>query len=386
MTLRAHALVLALAACVSAAAQSQEQAAPEETRQGAARFFDPVDGQLDLSYFLENPRGFLPVPVLITEPAVGNGGGGVGLFLRPRREAGSEGWARPNLSALGGFATENGTRVGFVGDTSRWLDGRLRTLAGLGAGNVNLDFYRLGTSRFTFSEKARYSLDFHGALVQANWQIAPKSPWAVGLRYIYAEVEPKLREDPSFPGLVDRVRIKVSAPAPILEYDTRDNVFTPTRGVYAESFWLASRESFGSTDRFDRFQQVLLGYLPVRRDITFAARVKYGWASSGTPFFLRPYVELRGVPAARYQGDHAAAVELETRWQFDGRWSVVGFGGGGLTRSSGRFDDSESVGSGGVGFRYELARKFGLHAGVDVAYSRTGTAVYFQVGNAWFRP
>ena len=94
-----------------------------------------------------------------------------------------------------------------------------------------------------------------------------------------------------------------------------------------------------------------------------------------------------GVPAARYQGDHAASVELEARWQFAGRWSVVAFGGGGATRSNrGGFENSDSIGSGGVGFRYELARKFGLHAGMDIARSRNGTAVYFQVGNAWFRP
>ncbi len=45
-------------------------------RTGSARFFDPHDGQLDLSYFLEDPRGFLPIPIVVTEPAVGYGGGG----------------------------------------------------------------------------------------------------------------------------------------------------------------------------------------------------------------------------------------------------------------------------------------------------------------------
>ena len=43
-------------------------------RTGSARFFDPQDGQLDLSYFLEDPRGFLPIPIIVTEPAVGYGG------------------------------------------------------------------------------------------------------------------------------------------------------------------------------------------------------------------------------------------------------------------------------------------------------------------------
>ena len=66
----------------------------------------------------------------------------------------------------------------------------------------------------------------------------------------------------------------------------------------------------------------------------------------------------------------------------------MAFGGAGTTRTSrDAFGDvTQNVGSGGVGFRYELARKFGLHAGIDVAHSPGTTAVYFQVGNAWFRP
>jgi len=46
----------------------------------------------------------------------------------------------------------------------------------------------------------------------------------------------------------------------------------------------------------------------------------------------------------------------------------------------------QNVGSGGFGFRYELARKFGMHAGIDVVHSAGTTAVYIQVGNAWIRP
>jgi hypothetical protein len=66
---------------------------------------------------------------------------------------------------------------------------------------------------------------------------------------------------------------------------------------------------------------------------------------------------------------------------------VVGFGGAGRTwteRANRSF--RQSVGSGGAGFRYELASKFGLNAGMDVAASPGTTAVYFVVGNAWFRP
>ena len=355
-------------------------------REGSARFFDPKDGQFDLSYFLEDPRGFLPIPIVVTEPAVGYGGGAAGMFLRPRREAGDEGWARPDISAVGAFGTQNGTWGAFALDASRWLDGRLRTLLGVGAGQFNLDFFGLGSAPSSLDEGVRFSLQFTGAVAQANWQLAPKSPWALGLRYAYADVDPKPRYS-NFQGLAERVRVKVSAPTTIAEFDTRDNVFTPTRGIYAESSWLASRKALGASDDFERFQQVLIGWHALTDDVTLGARGNYAWSSDGTPFFLRPFIQLRGVPAVRYQGDQAASVELEARWQFFGRWSVVAFGGAGATRTNRQtFAATQSVGSGGVGFRYLLASKFGMHAGIDVAHSPGTTALYFVVGNSWFRP
>jgi hypothetical protein len=400
MHMAANGLVLALASGAASQGLAQGAAEPalgasgagtaspkDAPRSGKARFFDPEDDQLDLSDFLENPRGFLPIPIVITEPAIGYGGGGAGMFLRPRREAGSEGWARPDISAVGAFATENGTKGAFAADASRWKDGRLRTLVGAGTGQVNLDFYGLGPTSSSLDRKVRYSLDFTGAVGQVNWQLAPKSPWAAGLRYVYAEVEPKLRDDPVFPDLADGTHVKVSAPTAVLEYDTRDNIFTPTEGVYAETSMLVSRESLGSSDDFERFQQVLMGWTTLPQRVTLGARGNYAWSSSGTPFFLRPFVTLRGVPAMRFQGEQVASIEGEARWQFQDRWSAVAFLGTGIAQT--RRDDfsaSEKVASGGVGFRYKVARKFGMDVGMDVAHSPGTTAVYLVVGNSWFRP
>jgi hypothetical protein len=362
-------------------------AAQADPAPGPSRFRDPEDGRVDISDFLAKPRGFLPIPIVITEPAVGYGGGAAAMFLRPREAAGAEGWARPNISVAGGFATENGTRAAFAGDSSRWVDGQLRSLGGAAAGRVNLDFYGLGADRASFDRAVHYSLQFTGVLAQANWQLAPRSPWAVGMRYAYANVEPRLREAPLFPGLADRVRMKISAPTPILEYDSRDNIFTPTRGVYAESSLMASRAALGASVDFERFHQVLIGYAPVARDATLGARIDYAWSSEGTPFFLRPYVALRGVQAMRYQGDRMASTEIEVRWPLVERWSFVAFGGAGKTWT--RRDElsvSQDVASGGIGLRYELARRFGMHAGLDVAHSAGTTGIYIQVGSAWFRP
>jgi hypothetical protein len=350
--------------------------------------FDPGDGQFDVSQFLEHPYGFIPIPVIVTEPAVGYGGGVVGMFLRPREEAGHEGWTRPDISAVGGLATQNGTWLAFAGDTSRWLGGRLHTTVGGGAGKVNLDFYGAGLDQPELDQTFHYSLLFKGGVAQANWQLAQKSRWSVGLRYVYADVTPELRDQPPPAGLPNRTGVTVSAPTAILQYDSRDHILTPTRGLYSETSYLAAREALGASVDFERLHEILLGWLPLPHEITLGARADYAWASASTPFFLRPYIQLRGVAAMRYQGAQAASLEVEARWQCYGRWSVVPFLGVGATHFERSLSSSngQSVGSGGIGFRYELARKFGLHAGLDLAHSPGTTAVYIQIGNAWFRP
>ncbi len=45
-----------------------------------AGFIDQIDGHLDMGEYLAENLG-LPVPILITEPAVGYGGGFTGIFL-----------------------------------------------------------------------------------------------------------------------------------------------------------------------------------------------------------------------------------------------------------------------------------------------------------------
>ena len=46
-----------------------------------SELFDPKDGQFDVSQMLAKDLGFLPVPILITEPAIGFGGGLAAVFF-----------------------------------------------------------------------------------------------------------------------------------------------------------------------------------------------------------------------------------------------------------------------------------------------------------------
>ncbi|MGE9270763.1 MAG: hypothetical protein ACQKBU_08155 [Verrucomicrobiales bacterium] len=50
------------------------------------------------------------------------------------------------------------------------------------------------------------------------------------------------------------------------------------------------------------------------------------------------------------------------------------------------FDQIRGTSAGGVGFRYLIARRHGLHSGIDLAWGEDGPAFYLQFGSDWFRP
>ena len=65
-------------------AQTNDAGEPAATN-AISKFRSPEDGWLDASGFLEGRAGFLPVPLIITDPAVGYGGGALSLaIVKPR--------------------------------------------------------------------------------------------------------------------------------------------------------------------------------------------------------------------------------------------------------------------------------------------------------------
>jgi len=71
MIMRGTALVLLLALTPALAAGQKK----------GGVFRDPEDGRLDMSEWLLTKKGFLPIPIIITEPALGYGGGLVLAFF-----------------------------------------------------------------------------------------------------------------------------------------------------------------------------------------------------------------------------------------------------------------------------------------------------------------
>ena len=168
--------------------------------------------------------------------------------------------------------------------------------------------------------------------------------------------------------------------------DTRDDVFTPSRGQSLSLGLTVHAPALGASFEQQSLKLDWAGYRAGPGKATLGLRTIAEASAGDAPFYLRPYVALRGVAKLRYAGERAASAELELRHPAGKRWDVLGFAGAGRacsTRDGNR--GCKSVTAGGVGVRFKAMKLFGLTFGVDVARGPDGTAGYIQIGNAWSR-
>lgn len=349
------------------------------------RLTDPGDGMLDLSEHLLEHRGILPVPIVITEPAVGYGGGLVGIFFdKPLGDAlktslGETGKAvPPNITAVGALGTKNGTRGAFIGHRHTWQADRYRYLGALGKVDARLDYYGL-------LNKARaYQLDGVGLMQQLQAR-AGETDWFFGPRYAWLKVNPAFGD--GWPADLDGRplrEVRIGRLSLVGAHDTRDNIFTPTDGHFVEAELVAASPQLGGTSSYQQVNLRGFDWIPMGKPFILALRGDVQTSRGDIPFFAKPFVNLRGIPAVRYQDNNAAVAEVELWWQATPRWSLLGFTGAG--RAWGKrdtFSQAETVSTVGAGFRYLIARKLGLHAGIDFATGPEGRAFYIQVGSPW---
>ena len=268
-------VLLAVAGWVRAGESAPPQA-PVAANNGS-KFRSAEDGWLDVSGFLDERYGFLPVVIPITEPAVSyDGAGGLAFIGKPEGEA-QVGFGRPNITAVGGLGTDNGSWGALAGDLRYWLEDRLQTLAGVVYSSVNLEFHGVGEDSVLADDPLRYNLEPKGGMLQRKFRISDSRVWA-GLSYALTATDVSFEAPAGTPGLPDFASdSNVGGLTPSVTYDTRNNIFTPTRGTHVKA-------------------------------------------------------------------------------------------------------------TGGTGFRYEAARRHGIHMGLDVAFGPDNTAVHVQVGSAWARP
>jgi hypothetical protein len=215
---------------------------------------------------------------------------------------------------------------------------------------------------------------------------AGDSDWFLGGRYVWLQAKPSFGA--GWPGDLEGQPlrdIRIGRLSFIADHDTRNNIFSPTSGHFVEAELIAARPELGGTTSYEQVNVRGFDWLPLLgKQFVLGLRGDLQATRGDVPFFARPFINLRGLPALRYQDNHAAVAETELWWLATPRWSLLGFAGAG--RDWGRrdtFGEAGTITAAGGGFRYLIAKKLGIHAGIDVARGPEDTVFYIQVGSPW---
>jgi len=357
---------------------SQNKKSAKEKKQ---LFKDELDGKFDVSDFLLTKSGFLVVPSIITEPALGYGGLASVMFFHGSM---ADKGAFPAITSVMGGGTENGSWFAGALHMDSWNKDKIRYTGGFAKINMNLDFYGGGVTDIFTKNPVLINYDGWVLINDISFRLA-ESPFFVGTRWVYLDITNEFEFPVSFPGF-DGLSFdaNVSELGFSVAYDTRDFVITSSKGLRTEIDWHYSDEWIGADKQYYRLITTLTGYAALNPKTILATRYEGNFSFGDIPFYIKPFVDMRGVPLQKYSDNHSVLVETELRYKLKGRWYLIGFGGLGTAFSSAdTFDEGNSAYSVGTGFRYLIARKLGIQMGIDFAKSNDDYAFKIVFGSGW---
>ena len=345
---------------------------------------DAEDGKLDIGDYLSSTSGFLPVPIIITEPAIGFGAGVAVAYFHPPQELDRDLHPHrgpPSISVGFAAGTDNGTSLYGGAHSGVWKNDHVRYLGAIASADVKLKFYPDLGQQSAVEEGIRFNVDGTFLYQQVQFRLK-ESNWWLGSNYLYLDAKNSFDTGGDLPN--PQANFEQGGLSAFVEYDGRDTTFTPTQGLKGILEFRNYDKRWGSDFRYDHVVGSLQHFAPFGDYSSLGIRFDAETVSGDVPFFGYPYVNLRGIPALRYQGEDVLTAEVEYLWGLMPRWTIAIFGGAGKTTTVDAFSaEGETVAAGGVGFRYRIARKLGMQMGMDVARGPEETSIYLTVGSAW---
>jgi hypothetical protein len=338
---------------------------------------------------------FLPIPIFITEPAIGEGLGLALTMFHPVKSGKStEGQqlaslesiddlqrsreAPPVVTGVAGAYTNSRTWAFGVGHFNNWRNDSIRYTGAFVAARVNSQIY-LDNVALKFSMES--------AFVYQNLKFRlGESDFMLGGAISYLDADNTFGFGLPLESLGDRFGTDFKNIGLALKgsYETLDNTMNPHSGALAElSLWRYD-DAIGGDYEYWSANIKALSFHSLSEQLTLGLRLEVSGVDGRVPFFAIPFVSLRGVPALRYQNKTAGAVEAEVRYLISPKWEVSVFGGLGFTSDYyAIFNNPDSIYNFGFGGRYEIFEAHKVWLGADIARGPEDWNWYIQVGHPW---
>jgi hypothetical protein len=348
----------------------------------------------------EQPKSFpfIPIPIFITEPAIGYGFGvAVGYFhtgkddhasdvsdVAPAYTAGTppgsgkdrETKRPPTITGIAGAYTDNGTWAAGIGHSASWKEDRIRYQGAIAWADVNSTFYFLNVP---------FDFNLEGGILYQDIRFRIRgSDFFLGAKLYYFNAYGDFTLGEAAPvGFIER-DVSDGGLAFQAVWDTRDNTMTPDHGRFFEVVLWRHDEALAGKFDYWKGELTLLSFHNFSDDFVLGFRLDADTVDGRPPLWSFPWISIRGIPALRYQNELTVALETELRWNIFNRWALLGFVGVGSSWGDTRiFTDESGVVAGGVGGRWLFRPEDSLWVGVDIARGPEETYGYIQVGHAW---
>lgn len=170
-------------------------------------------------------------------------------------------------------------------------------------------------------------------------------------------------------------------------WDTRNNFFYTSDGLYIRGAWMFFGSALGGDFRFSRASFDIRRFIPIGWRHIIALRGYTQAVEGNAPFQLMPNVGgrdlMRGYREGRYRDNVMAVLQAEYRVYIWGPIGAALFASAGdLQRRYSALGSEKIIFAGGPGLRL-LINEEGLNFRVDYGIGRDGGAFYFTLGEAF---
>jgi outer membrane protein assembly factor BamA len=326
-------------------------------------------------------------PVLFYSPETRFGGGVAGIYaFRFRSDSNS---ARPSRINIGFAATLNRQLLLYF-PFQLFPKNGLYTIYGE-AGWYRYNYYFFGTGNNQLPDYSeRYAVDYPRLRVNALRRVAPGV--YAGFRWWFenwklSEFEPQQQlasgTVSGSPGGI------VTGPGIVVNFDTRNSVFYPEKGMLVEAAVQNFNSAFGSQYNYTRFLVDAAFYTKPIPSAVIAVNGIADFNQGQPPFYLMALMggtkRMRGFYEGRFRDNNLVLLQTEWRQQIWKRFGAVAFGGAGIVA-----DKVDYLALQHTRFTYGLGLRFTLdkkeHINVRLDYGRgtyNSSGFYLTIGEAF---
>lgn len=325
----------------------------------------------------------LPVLFYLPETGLGYGGIGIGTF-RFQNEAST---SRPSTIQAAVTLTSKKQILLFApfeiyADQEKW-----RFVGEVGFYKYFYNFFGIGINALA-TDLETYDVTFSRIRLTTLREIIPKL--SIGVAYEFDKYStPQLKENGILDsgdfigkegGIISNLGISAL-------YDSRDNIFFPTKGFFIQGNLLSSLNALGSDFSYDKWILDSRYYQQIKGRHVLASNVYFANNGQGAPFLDLNSLgsrRTRGFDNRRFQDNAELTMAMEYRFPIYKRFEGVAFGSTAtVAENFGALFSSAFKNAGGFGLRYTLNKEEGTRIRMDYGISDEGGNFYFTINEAF---